>query len=296
MSSALKDRLVALRRRTVARTEQRVLAAWARLRHRGAFAGVERFVVFAGYPRSGHSLVGAFLNAHRDAVIAHELNVAQLVRAGADRDTLYAHIVARSQAFNRRGNRSNYDYQVPGQWQGRWQTLRVIGDKRGGALTRALARHPELLDQLRARVGVPLRVVHVVRHPLDNIAAISIWHRMSLDDSVEFYFEHCRTNAALGRLCAAEELLTLRHEALVADPDEHIRALLRHAGLTPYPGFVDACAAIVFPRPTFTRSKVRFTAELVADVARRAADLPFLSGYELDAAGAAPMVNSSPAP
>src|SRR5512143_1721936 len=63
---------------------------WARFRYAGEFLRVERFCLFVGYPRSGHSLVGAFLNAHRHAVVSHELNVGPLVLAGISRDALYA--------------------------------------------------------------------------------------------------------------------------------------------------------------------------------------------------------------
>ena len=34
--------------------------------------GVEKFVLFVGYPRSGHSLIASVMDAHPDIVIAHE--------------------------------------------------------------------------------------------------------------------------------------------------------------------------------------------------------------------------------
>ena len=34
--------------------------------------GVEKFVFFVGYPRSGHSIIGSVMDAHPDIVIAHE--------------------------------------------------------------------------------------------------------------------------------------------------------------------------------------------------------------------------------
>ena len=40
---------------------------------RREFESVQTYVMFVGYPRSGHSLVGAFLNAHPAMMIAHEL-------------------------------------------------------------------------------------------------------------------------------------------------------------------------------------------------------------------------------
>ena len=38
-------------------------------------AGVEKFVLFVGYARSGHSIIGSFLDAHPSIVIAHEFMI-----------------------------------------------------------------------------------------------------------------------------------------------------------------------------------------------------------------------------
>lgn len=261
------------------RLYQGVWAPWARRRYQRELGSIARFCLFVGYPRSGHSLVGALLNAHRDAVIAHELDAQNLILAGCDRDVLYARILARSSWFNWRGNTSNYIYQVPGQWQGRFRTLRVIGDKRGGAVTRAIAAHPDFLARVRALVSVPLRLVHVVRNPFDNISAISIWNELSLEDSVAFYFRHCDTTARLDDLCLPGELFTLHHEAMIRDPAPILSALCTHLGLELYPGYLDACCSIVFPAPTSTRRRVVWPATLAQEVERRARGYAFLDGY-----------------
>jgi hypothetical protein len=257
-------------------------SAWLRRRLATDFAQVERFCLFAGYPRSGHSLVGALLNAHRDAVISHELDVPPLILGGRPRDEIYARIVARARWFHLRGDRSNYAYRVPGQWQGRFARLRVIGDKRGGAVTRSLAAHPELLERTRALVGVPLRVLHVVRNPFDNVAAIAIWEKTSLADAARFYFRHCETTARLPELCAPGELLALRHEDVVRDPAKALRALCDHLGLAPDPGWIASCSSIVFPAPTGTRHKVEWPADLRAETEVRARDFTHLAGYAFD--------------
>jgi len=192
---------------------------------------------------------------------------------------LYARILTRSSWFDLRGNTSNYVYQVPHQWQGRFQHLRVIGDKRGGSVTRAIAAHPEFLARVRALVAVPLRLVHVVRNPFDNISAISIWNELSLEDSVAFYFRHCDTTAALGALCLPDELLSFRHEAMIGDPVPVLTALCRHLGLEIYPGYLDDCCSVIFPAPTSTRRRVEWPATLRRAVDQRLRAYPFLAGY-----------------
>jgi hypothetical protein len=266
----------------VSRVHQTLYSAWAARRHRARFDEVERFLLFVGYPRSGHSLVGAILNAHRNAVVSHELDATRLILDGCTRDQLYARIVARAAWFHLRGDASNYRYRVPGEWQGRFARLSVIGDKRGGIVTRRLAGEPRLFDRIRALVRVPLKLVHVVRNPFDNVAAISLWHGLSLTESIDYYFEHCRTTSRLGELASPEELFTLRHEAWIAEPREALGRLCTFVGLEAAPAYLEAAARIVFERPTRTRGRVPWTAALVRDVERRASVHPFLDGYPFD--------------
>ncbi len=257
----------------------RVRYLWARLTQRRHFDEVRAFCLFIGYPRSGHSIVGAQLNAHRAAVIAHESDAPAHILAGASRDELFARLLARAAWFKSRGHRSNYDYAIAHPWQGRFETLQVLGDKRGGAVSRALAEHPDLLDRTRALVRVPLRLIHVVRNPYDNIAAIARWHALSLADSVDFYFRHADAVAAAASQLDPSELHTVRHEDMIADPRAALAGLLRHLDLADYPGYRDACAAAVFTAPTRTRHTAAWTTAERRAIEQRMRGRPFLEGY-----------------
>ncbi len=50
---------------------------------------------------------------------------------------------------------AGYTYEVPGQFQGRYRRLRVLGDKRGNSTAMELSRWPELLDRVAARRAGP---------------------------------------------------------------------------------------------------------------------------------------------
>ena len=56
--------------------------AFEALRHRRRLAGIQSIVHFAGFPRSGHSLIGSIIDAHPNARIAHELVAIGLLEAG----------------------------------------------------------------------------------------------------------------------------------------------------------------------------------------------------------------------
>jgi hypothetical protein len=254
-------------------------------RDRELFDGVRAYCMFIGIGRSGHSLVGTLLDAHPDAIIAHELDALSYFQAGLGRDQVYALIMDSARRFTEAGRKaqwSGYDYQVPGGWHGRFATLRVIGDKRGGASTRRLRRSPELIDRVRDVVGVPLRVVHVIRNPYDNIASKQKRHpRRSLDKMMREYFRACRTNAELKRRLG-DSVLDLRHEELTVSPRERLTELCRFVGLETTPEYLDSCAGVLYAEPHRSRHDVSWTPELRAEVQRRIGKYDFLAGYDFE--------------
>lgn len=247
------------------------------------FADLKTFCLFLGYPRSGHSLVGALLDAHPDVIIAHELDVLKYVAAGWERAAIFHRLLENSRAAQAAGRRwGDYDYQVPGQWQGRFRRLRVIGDKKGGGSLKRLASDPGLLGRLRQTVALDIKFVHVVRNPYDNISTMAR-HRETpaspLDKCVESYFARCRTLAWVKRHIEDRDILDVRYESFVEDPAAHLEGLCRFLGVEAAPDYLSACTRIVFAAPHRSRSKVAWTGEQVERVGREMANFPFLAGY-----------------
>src|SRR5207237_7771874 len=94
----------------------------------GAFGDLRAFCLFIGYPKSGHSLVGALLDAHPDMVIARAVNPLALVVAdGLPPAKVFETLLENSREEAARGRKQNkYRYEVEGQWQGRVRNLRVL--------------------------------------------------------------------------------------------------------------------------------------------------------------------------
>lgn len=257
------------------------------VRHRRLFAGIESYCMFIGYPRSGHSLVGSLLDAHPEAVIAHELDALRYVRGGFRRNQIYELVLENDREFTEAGRLAatgDYQYSVPNQWQGRWDTLRVIGDKRGGRSTVRLRERPQLLDRLQRLTGVPVRVVHVVRNPYDNISTMlrRAGKRGTLPGVIDRYFAAVETNVQLRASLPPDRVLDVRHEDLIASPGPTIERLVRFVGLEPRAGFVDDCASILFSSPRRTRQDAPWTPALRADVEKRMAPVDFLAGYSFE--------------
>jgi hypothetical protein len=254
-----------------------------RLRH--DFDAVRAFVIFVGQPRTGHSLVGALLDAHQHALIAHELDVLKYVAAGFDRRRLYALLVGAERRRVAAGHVSStgYRYAVDGQWQGGYDGLQVIGDKKGGRSTIRLGQDIGLLGRLRATVGVDVHVVQVVRNPYDTIATM---HRRApkrpLADVVELFFAIADTTDEVRARVDPSRFHEMHHDELIADPQRELNGLCEFVGLTAPAGYLDACSAIVRDAPHRSRDEIAWPPGLVDHIAARSAGHSSLARYGFD--------------
>jgi Sulfotransferase family len=251
------------------------------------YRDLQAFCLFIGYPKSGHSLVGALLDAHPDVVIARAMNPLALIAVdGVPKDEVFDRLVESSREEAARGRKQNkYRYGVDGQWQGRTRTLRVLGDKFSDRTTKRIGKTPEALPAFAREVGLPLRLIHVVRNPFDMVARIA---KSKLEEgSGEERRE--RATAYIGRLAELNDevigagdhpVLTVRHEALVDDPQRELARMCEFLGVEAEPGYLDACAAIVFRSPQRTRDLLEWSPEQIAAVDRVIGHNAFFDGYK----------------
>ena len=247
------------------------------------FKEVKTFVFFIGYPRSGHSLVGSLLNAHPDVVIAHELDAFRLLEEGASRNELFSKILKRDRKFAMGGQEwAGYGYSVPGGFQGKFEHLYVIGDKKGGRTTRRIADDPGLLDRVRTTVGVPLRIIHIVRNPFDNITTISRKHEYTQEKAIDFYFQLAEAARKVRQASKPGEYLEMHFEDFVQNKDESLRRLFEFLGVSSTPEFRAQCASIVFESPKKSRSQGNWTDEAKRTVLDRAREFDVLARYTFE--------------
>ncbi len=249
-----------------------------------ALSDVSVFCLFVGYPRSGHSLVGSLVDAHPNAAMAHELDALDFLEHGFSRTQLFHVILENARRFSEHGREwTGYDYSVPGQWQGRCEHVRVVGDKKGGRSVRRLHEEPALIDRLREVVGVPLRFVHVVRNPWDNIATRK--RRKPQTDIAllaDRHFALVRRVSKLKERVGDDAVLDVRHEDLIADAAETLRRVCAFLGLSASDAYVNAAAGIVYASPRKSRGEVEWPDGLVERIGERAAAVPFLAGYSFN--------------
>ena len=257
-------------------------------KNRKLFDGVETYCMFIGYPRSGHSLIGSLLDAHPNVIVAHELDALKYVDAGLGKYRLYQLLLDNSRRFAQRGREwTGYTYGVPGQWQGRFDKLRVIGDKKGGRSTLQLAENPELLHRLRKTVATDIRFIHTIRNPYDNIATmhkrtLEHNHNQALSATVEDYFSRCEMNANLKERLEKGVVLDVRHESFVEDPKSMLRELCSFVGLGYDKDYLEGCASIVFSSSHKSRYDIEWDTAALAAVRTGISRYGFLKGYSYE--------------
>ena len=92
--------------------------------------GVETLLMFIGYARSGHTLIGSLLDAHPNMVVANEYNILEKWKTYAEKNRnkqyLFQELYTNSYREAHYGDTSHvncisstkYKYAVPNQWQG----------------------------------------------------------------------------------------------------------------------------------------------------------------------------------
>jgi hypothetical protein len=240
-------------------------------------AQLESFCLFVGYPRSGSTLVGSILDAHPNVIIGHEVDALGMIRWGARAQTLCRALISSSEKFRDVGSQwQGYNYRVDSLWQGRYSELKVIGDKEAGRTSVHCVREPELLDRLRDQVRRPLKCIHVVRNPLDNIATMYWRGRypylgLPLSVAIRDYRVMCDGVAAARGKLSKDEFLDIYYDDVVADPRRSIIALCEFLELPADKPFVESCIGAVSAGSYNSRSSVEWSSgdeRAVAEIMR----------------------------
>ena len=146
---------------------------------------VKKFVLFVGYTRSGHSIIGSLMDAHPHVIISDQYRVLGVKFRKLDEvpeeiwkrnlfNALYKHSM--SDAINKRTQtKKGYSLDVKGLWQGKFdEYIEVIGDKSGATNTlKYIENSTEFrknYQKLRKELSIPICIIHAVRNPFDMIS------------------------------------------------------------------------------------------------------------------------------
>lgn len=254
-----------------------------------AFVDVKSYVLFLGHARSGGTLAGALLDAHPNAIIADEVDIFPYLYAGFQREQLFHILLERSQRHARRGHikagreGKKYSYLVPGAWQGAYDQLLVIGNRKAGISTQRLGSDSQAVHKLMELLGtIDLKMVVSIRNPYDTITTMSIRSGRELESGIRQYFANC---AAIGRLQGEfppEKMLVIRHEDLLDTPVGCLQFLCAYLQIPAPLGYISACYSILNPTPAQSRHKVDWSLENIQSVKSQMQQYSFLEGYSYE--------------
>ena len=248
------------------------------------FNRVGAFCMFLGYPRSGHTLVSSLLDAHPDIVMANELNVLRYIRYGFNKGQIFYLIVENSHNFAEDGSTfTGYSYAVPNQWQGRFRNLRVIGDKRADRSVISLQEYPYLMNKLKETIDIPIKFIHVIRNPYDNISSMFLrGQKRSFQEVIDHYFFLVESVVQYKKHIPEQDIIGIYNEDIIKEPVINLKRLCHFLDVDAEDNYLQDCKSIVFPSPTNIRYKAPWTPELIKEVADRIKAFPFLANYTFE--------------
>lgn len=241
-------------------------------------------LLFIGYPRSGHSLVGSLLNAHPSIVVAHELHALWYLDQGFSTKELFALIWRRDRWFGRHGRQwTEFNYAVPGQWQGTCDRLEVIGDKKGDGVTDILHVYPGALESALRQFDGQIKIIHTVRNPYDNVATMARRTGDPLAACIERHRNRVALNNELIQRYGEDLILTVRHEDLIADAKKELQRMAKFLRIQVSSDYLEACGSIIYESPNRSRHNIQWSGEEREAVERIIERTSFLEGYRFEA-------------
>ena len=277
--------------------------------------GVEKFVFFVGYPRSGHSIIGSVMDAHPDIVIAHEYflfsECASQLKVGAsifkNKTQLFNELYKNSYLSSKCGWRSDgntskgYSLDVGNQWQGKFHQLRVIGDKSGGSATNFMQykKGNECLDQMVGSLNMSIIAVHVVRNPYDMIAtnilyqlsvvkatkASDLMHRKVRPDTTVLLSNTKRLFSQALAVKAVSKKVTvveIHIEDYIKDPRSCVLEICNALEVPCPQDYVEECYQKAYRNVSRSRDLIEWEPGILRRIQERMKEFPFFCGYTFE--------------
>ena len=267
---------------------------------------VQMFLLFIGWPRSCHSIIGSMLDAHPNVVVAHDYFLFRKIRRNGfvSQSLLYNklyHMSTKDDDF--RNLKKGYSLHIDGSWQGQFKEVKVIGDKSGRSVVLEYMRDREkfkdMYNQLAAGVKVPIKVLQVIRNPLDMIATQTLYRGSSVKNTkVKATVGHKYRNISLLNRTASNVLnisqaimrmvpemglspLEVHCEDLIADPAKTISHICQFLDLECSADYLQMCVDKTFKNVSETRHLVEWDHNTLPLLINELRTFPFFHKYDL---------------
>lgn len=253
------------------------------------YKDLKNFCLFIGHGRSGSTLVGSLLNAHPNIAISNELDALSYLERGFNQFQLFWIISFISKRIARRGSLGGggYSYHVPGQYQGLHDTIEVIGDRKAGATAMKLYDNPGILNILRKKINLRVKIIFVMRNPFDTITTTfkkvtrpsNVTEYDFLKSIIINYFKRYFATEIVRAKINKNDFLHVYHEETLKDAKNSLIKLCKFLGVKADPDYLEACSKIIKIQPHKTRMSINWPPELINFVEKNISRYPMLSSY-----------------
>ena len=236
------------------------------------------FLCFCGYPRSGHTLVAAILNANPNVMCSNQLNIFHQLQ---DIDVI--------KSYSLQSNTWKDTTQIPHIPK---QEITVVGDKTGHRTVEILGNNPARLGVVKDYYKLPFKWIHVVRNPFDNLAT---WGKLnhqnkknskSIIEELNLVIEKYRKlNETIERLRRSENILTVNHEYVITRMHNTLEEICNFLEISFDPVWRDNVRKAVWKRPRITRNQIRWDKQQKKEVNDIINQYSWLNGYEYGGCG-----------
>ena len=236
--------------------------------------------MFIGNARSGSTVSRTIIDAHPNAIISSEVNVIEKLMQGINKLELFRLILENSQHFATELQEwTGYSYYIPGQWSGKYSSLLVIGDKKAGVTCSLIHQNPGVLNELLRTVKLPLKLIHTVRNPFDNISTKILRNKKGSTFNINRYFLLEEVVFCLQKKLSDSTVFHLKHELLIEKPIEVIREVCRFLELEPYEDYLKVCSKLIYKKPHKTRFDYKWEKKHIKLVQEMMKRYPWFNGY-----------------
>ena len=249
---------------------------------------IQAFCLFIGHTKSGNSMLGSLIDAHPNAILSDETDALYYVQAGLRRKQLFHLLVRGSRREVTKGRitarrMEPYSWQVTGQWQGSYSTLKVIGDSTAGTSVRRLTESPDTYQRLKELMGnISVKFVHTIRNPFDPIYIMMVRGKKTFEQAFHHYELGCERLDYLYQHIGEENIFPVRYEDVISSPGAHLTSLANFLELSNEPGYIEACCRILDGSPQKIRTKFEWQPNWISQVHKMINKVHFLHGYSFD--------------
>ena len=213
-------------------------------------------------------------------MIGNEVHALRCFHAGDSWWSLIGRIAVNAKAFRKNPHWTKYNYEIPNPENSKnANPIQIIGDKKAGGSVFYSAKNPELLPTFRDWLPIPLKVIHMIRHPFDVIATTSLKNGLSLDHNITRYFIFEKNMLEISKNLGEEHYLPIYQEDLIDNPLNNLTRLFSFLKMESEETYIKACCSFIFKQARKSRFKVEWTLQQKELVEARIQEVEHLKYY-----------------